>query len=485
MTSARQRIAHAATIALLGVAVPADARAAASPNSPPAVRFASDASPLAFHHEGVLGTSMELIVPGATRVDAAACERVVLDEIERLRRILSTYDPASEIRRLMASGVAAASPELGELLATYDLWCGRTGGAIDANMGAVIGLWKRAGGTDRVPADAELRAAFGAERAYNVDALGKGFIIDRAVAVARRVAPAGLLNIGGDVRAWGDAAFTVGVADPARPAENSPSLATISLRDAAVATSGSYARGFAVAGRRYSHLIDPRTLRPAADGGRAATVVAPDCVTANALATAACVLEPADAADLADRYGTGHWIMSGEAASPAGSPAPTACAAPAAPANATAWPANYEVSLAVTFKVPRGGKVRRPYLAVWVQDAKGKTVRTVTVWGKQEKYLREMTGWWQVVRGDRKLIQSVTRATRDAGKYTIAWDGLDDAGAPVPKGDYTVFVEIDREHGRHVGERVKITCGDKPTTSLIKTTAESDEGAVTYGPKGK
>src|SRR5882724_10168521 len=49
----------------------------------------------AFYHEGVLGTSMELIVQAG---DAGECERRVLGEIERLRRILSTYDPASEIR---------------------------------------------------------------------------------------------------------------------------------------------------------------------------------------------------------------------------------------------------------------------------------------------------------------------------------------------------------------------------------------------------
>ena len=59
----------------------------------------------------------------------------------------------------------------------------------------------------------------------------------------------------------------------------------------AVATSGSYARGGTIAGRRYAHLSDPRTLSPGTDPTRAATAVAPDCLTANALSTAACVLD--------------------------------------------------------------------------------------------------------------------------------------------------------------------------------------------------
>jgi len=144
------------------------------------------------------------------------------------------------------------------------------------------------------------------------------------------------------------------------------------------------------------------------------------------------------------------------------------------------------VSLDLSFKIPRGSKVKRPYLAVWVEDAKGKVVRTVTVWGKQEKYLREMTAWWQAAgAADPKLVRSVTRATREAGKYTITWDGLDDQGAALPKGVYTLVVEINREHGRHVREKIKLACQDKKVETVMPVTPESDESAVVYGPKAK
>src|SRR4051812_45505996 len=82
-------------------------------------------------------------------------------------------------------------------------------------------------------------------------------------------APAGLLNIGGDVRAWGGAGWPVAIADPANSAENARPLTTFLLRNSAVATSGGYARFYNVDGRRYSHLIDPRTLAPAEELGSA------------------------------------------------------------------------------------------------------------------------------------------------------------------------------------------------------------------------
>lgn len=433
----------------------------------------------AFEHDGVLGTSMELIVQLPRAADAAECERRVLAEIERLRGILSTYDRTSEISRAMAGG-AVESIELAEVLDAYALWAERTGGAIELNMGGVIACWKSAAVEGRLPAHAELRRALTAARAWNVDALGKGYVIDRAVAVAREVAPAGLLNIGGDIRAWGNTAWPVAIANPAQPAENDAPLATFLLRDAAVATSGGYARFFNVSGRRYSHLIDPRMLVPAEELA-SATVVANDCVTANALATAACVLGTGEGARLSQLHGSANRLVP----SGASSRGPAAAAPQATAAATTAWPADFQVALDLSFKMPRGGKVKRPYLAVWVEDAKGNVVRTVTVWGKQEKYLREMTAWWQAVGGDPKLVRSVTRATREAGKYTITWDGLDDKGVALPKGVYTLVVEINREHGRHVGEKIKVACQDKKVETVMKQTQESDESAVSYGPKGK
>ena len=118
-----------------------------------------------FAHDDVLGTSMDMIVCAATSADAAECHRLALAEIERLRAILSTFDPASEISRVRA-GAAIESPALHELLAAYDQWSARTSGAIDVNMASVIDLWKQAGRENRLPQ--ERRSAGGRRGAAGV-----------------------------------------------------------------------------------------------------------------------------------------------------------------------------------------------------------------------------------------------------------------------------------------------------------------------------
>src|SRR5262249_32350333 len=125
----------------------------------------------------------------------------------------------------------------------------------------------------------------GPHTSRNVDALGKAYIIDRAAEAARNACPSIdglLLNIGGDIVVWGRSC-EIAIADPAACYDNAEPIATIELHNAAIATSGSYARG--------AHLMDAQsgqTLRTAA----AATVVASDAVTANALATTLCLTDP-------------------------------------------------------------------------------------------------------------------------------------------------------------------------------------------------
>jgi hypothetical protein len=306
----------------------------------------------------------------------------------------------------------------------------------------------------------------------NIDGLGKAYVIDRCVEVARRFAPAGLLNIGGDIRAWGAVDWTIAVADPRRPEDNAAPLTMFRLRDAAVATSGGYARG--------AHILDARTRRPV-DYRAAATAIAGDCVSANALSTALCILDPRQGDALAARFGRGHVIAHADVMQLPGAEAPR----PGQLAVATAWPKDFAVSVNVALAPPQGRKPKRPYVAVWVEDATGKPVRTITLWGDKPKWVREMTYWWKATGGNQKIINSVTRATRGPGQYTVVWDGLDDAGKPVQQGEYKIVVEVNREHGRHVKEAVSLKCGGDKASAELKATPESSASKVEYGPRGK
>ena len=111
----------------------------------------------------------------------------------------------------------------------------------------------------------------------------------------------GLVELGGDLRAFDDRStpqpFVIGVRDPDRPG----TLAgTLRIDGGAVVTSGDYERGYTIAGRRYSHVVDPRTGRPS-ETVRSVTLVAPTGVRADALATAVLVMGERDGSAFVDR----------------------------------------------------------------------------------------------------------------------------------------------------------------------------------------
>jgi len=268
-----------------------------------------------YAHDHVLGTSLDLVVAVEDPARADACEAAVLDEIERLRRILSTYDPTSEISRLNDSLLPVrVSPELLEVLELYEVWRVRTGGAFNVQLGGLLALWKDAERTGRIPddalladlarqidgpaADLDFEAGTARRRSaqlLNVDAIGKNYILGKALKAARARVPEAsgiLLSIGGDVVSWGagpDGPWGAGVADPRRPFDNAAPLARVRLGNGALTSSGGYERYFTVGDRRFPRMIDPRTGRPAA-GVLGAAVLAPDPVTGDALSTTLCVL---------------------------------------------------------------------------------------------------------------------------------------------------------------------------------------------------
>ncbi len=99
-----------------------------------------------FNHERVLGTSLELKFAAGSAAVAGAAETAALAEIDRLGKIFSGYEATSEFRQWAATKGEArrVSPELYDVLALFDTWRHRTGGALDASAEAAGRLWKMA-----------------------------------------------------------------------------------------------------------------------------------------------------------------------------------------------------------------------------------------------------------------------------------------------------------------------------------------------------
>lgn len=467
-----------------------------------------------FHHDNILGTSLDLVVVAPVERTAQACEQVVLDEIERLRRVLSTYDPESELSRInRTSGPCRASRELIDVLRAYDHWNERSRRAFNGQLGNLVRVWKEAEVKGTLPSAGILgplvrqinRPAWriDSERGtverlttqpLNLNSIGKGYILGKATAAARLKTPtvAGMLvNLGGDVLALGESvsghAWRVGIADPRHPEENSPPLAEVQLQDRAIATSAAYERYFTIGGRRYSHIFDPRTGWPAA-GVTSATVIAADNVTANALATTLCVLPPNEGLALVESTPGASCLLvlpnAKQLRSRDFARAEIRQDFIVLADKESKFPKDFQVSITLELLRPEGGKIRRPYAAIWVEDADKKPVRMLTVWGDLPQYQRDLTKFWKIARDQRDRVEAMTRATRPPGKYTIAWNGLDDKGEPVERGIYTIVVEVHREHGKHVKQVGKIACEEGRSSVTLERTAETAETKVEYGPPG-
>jgi hypothetical protein len=131
-----------------------------------------------------------------------------------------------------------------------------------------------------------------------------------------------------------------------------------------------------------------------------------------------------------------------------------------------------------TSAVAGGGRVRNPFIAVWVEDTAGALVATISVWfeqGKGTKWLPDLRRWYDSSDGGADLTMS--GATRVAGEYAVSWDGTDLAGNPVAAGDYVVFVESAREHGDYNLTSATITIGDGAFSTTMP--AQSELSALT------
>jgi thiamine biosynthesis lipoprotein len=259
--------------------------------------------------------------------DRALVEQAVgraLAEIARLDAMMTTWTDTSEVSRVNAlagSGeVVALSPETYEVL-DRALWVARASdGAFDITIGAFKGLWKFDEDNDgsvplrrdvlaRLPLvdyrglvlDPGRHSARLARQGQSITlgGIAKGLIVDRAVAKLRESGLTDfLVQAGGDMYAagrHGDRPWRVGIQDPragggqARSADTS--FALLALENSAFNTSGDYERFVIKNGKRYHHIIDPRTGYPVTHT-RSVTVLAPTSFLADTLDTAVFVLGP-------------------------------------------------------------------------------------------------------------------------------------------------------------------------------------------------
>lgn len=480
--------------------------------------------PFVFHHENVLGTSLELKVIAANAAAADAAEAAALAEIDRQAAVLSGYTPTSEFSQWMKTRDRAVpvSTDLFEVLNRFDRYRSLTSGALDPAAEAATRVWKRAAAAGRIPTQAELNETATSMRGphWSLDAatrtathldntplmlnsFTKSYIVGHAAdaALASHGVTAVVVNIGGDLVVRGAWTEPVQIADPRDDAENAEPAARLRVRDRAVATSGNYRRGVRIGDRFYSHIIDPRTAQPV-DHILSSTVVAPDPSDAGALATAFSVLSPDESARIAASIPgveyllierDGHRIASAgwsalEAPASRMALAFAAAPDPSPQTSAAMWDPRYELTVNLEIARPDGMRARRPYVAVWIEDQDKFPVRTLALWTEKPRWLPELRAWF---RDDRvrkmaegnEIASSVSSATRSPGKYTLKWDGKDNAGKLVKAGKYTVVIEAAREHGTYQVIRQEIDFTGTPKQITLQGGTEISAASLDYAKK--
>jgi thiamine biosynthesis lipoprotein len=276
-----------------------------------------------------MGMMVDLIVYASTEEAGKAACADAFTRIASLNRILSDYEPDSELNRLCAhagQGPQPISDELFTVLTAAQRLAQACDGRFDVTAAPLIRLWRAARKAGCLPDSAALSAAMplvgyrnlrldaGTRSAelvlpgmhIDLGAIAKGYIGDQALAILRQRGIAACAFVAGGDMVFGAAPpGTTGW--PVRPAKSD--LAEMALADCACAVSGDTAQFLEVDGVRYSHVIDATTGRALTER-RMCIVISPRGIDADALSTIGTLLPEADFSALAAQTpGTRQWVF--------------------------------------------------------------------------------------------------------------------------------------------------------------------------------
>lgn len=255
-----------------------------------------------------MGGNYSVVVYGLDRYKLEAAVTSAFDEIRRIDALISNYKPSSEwseINRRAGEQPVVVSSESARLIAQCLEYSRRSEGAFDITVGPLMKLWGFFKKEGRIPHRSELRDAMSNIGWQNVQVnldrrsvrflrprmeidpggIGKGYAVDQAAEILRE---AGIQS--GFISAATSTLYAIG-APPSEPKgwkvqihhpqDRRKSVAEVFLRDQSLSTSGNYEKFFEAGGKRYSHIMDPRTGYPA-EGIIQASVIAPRAIDSEA-----------------------------------------------------------------------------------------------------------------------------------------------------------------------------------------------------------
>jgi thiamine biosynthesis lipoprotein len=279
-----------------------------------------------WHHReaAIMGTRIAVELWHDDAIEAGKAMEAVLDEMRRVDALMSHYKPESQLSQInqrAALGPVRVDAELALLIDRAGKLSELSDGAFDITYASVGYLYDYR--AHKRPTDEQISAGLGAvswrhvivdlqastvrytQPGVRIDlgGIAKGYAVDRAIAILRSLGVEhASVTAGGDTMIMGDRfgrPWVVGIQHPDGPGKV---IARIPMVDAAISTSGDYERYFDEDGKRYHHIINPRTGRSVGEV-RSVTIIGPDATTTDGLSTSVFVMGPERGIALIERLG--------------------------------------------------------------------------------------------------------------------------------------------------------------------------------------
>jgi len=262
----------------------------------------------------LMGSNFDITVVAQDSVQGNFFIDTAIAEIKRIEKLISSWDPNSQTSKINANaGVrpVTVANELFELIERAIAISELTDGAFDMSYAAMDAIWKFDGSMTNMPSEAAITASVAKVGFQHIilnkkeqtvflkhkgmkigfGAIGKGYAADTAkLLLMEKGVLAGIINASGDMNTWGKKPngeeWKVAITNPMNKGNV---FAVLPISNGAVVTSGNYEKYVNFNGKRYTHIIDPRTGYPSS-GIVSVTVFAPKAELADALATAVFVM---------------------------------------------------------------------------------------------------------------------------------------------------------------------------------------------------
>lgn len=260
----------------------------------------------------VLGTLIQLVAYGE---NAKIAIEEAIDRLNEIDDKMSVFKPSSEVSIINKNaGIQANKISLDTLFVIKKSieYSVLTDGAIDITIRPLVDLWGIGTDSQRIPTRSEINKIISLvdytdlfidadnrvtllykNQAIDLGGIAKGYAADQTRDIFKKhKIKSALINLGGNISALGNkpdnTLWNIGIQNPL--SDRGDYIGIISVSNKSVVTSGNYEKFFEVDGKRYSHLIDPRTGYPSSNGIISATIVSSDSIACDALTTAIYIL---------------------------------------------------------------------------------------------------------------------------------------------------------------------------------------------------